>query len=385
MAINDLDILHSELPEVFEKGPIPPDLEKDWIIIGVDSPEKISDDLKKPEETEDLLPPSLERLRNKSNGPWLPNIPKVFPGGPMSSWDPDFFPPPDALAFYLPFHFYYSIWWGIYLTYEGIEWLTHFIMEKESNMLDWKDALLATQIFLYGHEVYHHKVECFATRLEVSHRVPLYKTSFFKYYKKSIQSPVPRDDFYWPNEEALACAYGFLKVKNIFREDKAKQKAVARALKSYIKDCPPCYGQALEYINPKDFKLGQCDFAEKNHHISFNKPQKNSSIWLVSPHAFSGIGRITSRVNFIVHRESPIFLRRRLHMRYIRYPDLRRKLEKISRCVFVCHGKRHEIWKSPKGNTFTIPRHPGDINRGLLRDIIRQAGLNMSVTEFLQA
>jgi hypothetical protein len=29
-------------------------------------------------------------------------------------------PPPDCLAFYLPFHYYHPIWWGVYLLFEGV-------------------------------------------------------------------------------------------------------------------------------------------------------------------------------------------------------------------------------------------------------------------------
>lgn len=43
----------------------------------------------------------------------------------------------------------------------------------------------------------------------------------------------------------------------------------------------------------------------------------------------------------------------------------------------------HEIWYNPQTHRrTTIPNHPGDLSRGTLRAIIRQAGL--TVDEFLE-
>lgn len=216
--------------------------------------------------------------------------------------------------------------------------------------------------------------------------MPLYKEGFQKVYKESVEYPEKCIKPYGPGEETLAEAYGLLKARNLFRQNKSKQRAVISALKSYIKKCPPCYSRGIEYINPGDFRIGQCDFAERNHIESIRKPTKNLKIWLVFPHAFSGIGRITSRVNYIVHKDSPISMRHQLHLRYIRYPELKRKLEKVANCIFVRQGKGgHEIWKGPDGKNFPVPRHSGELNnKSVLKSILKQAGLNMSVSEFLQ-
>jgi len=40
--------------------------------------------------------------------------------------------------------------------------------------------------------------------------------------------------------------------------------------------------------------------------------------------------------------------------------------------VFVCHGKKHDIYENPRTHEYTqIPRHP-DINEYTARDIIKK-------------
>jgi hypothetical protein len=48
-------------------------------------------------------------------------------------------------------------------------------------------------------------------------------------------------------------------------------------------------------------------------------------------------------------------------------------------------GGRHDTWRAKKGNKFQVPRHDDDLGYGLLAKIIKQAGVDMSVSEFLNA
>jgi predicted RNA binding protein YcfA (HicA-like mRNA interferase family) len=313
-------------------------------------------------------------------------MPTDFPGSPISSWIGDFLPPPDALAFYLPFHFFYPVWWGIYLTIEGVNSLGLYIFNRASGVLTFNEAILASQIFLYGHEAFHHNVESFATRLEISHRIPLYKSSFSKVYNDIITNPARCKEPYPPDEEALAGAYGYIKTKNVFKKDKQKQLAVTLALQMYFDDCPPCYSRALELLSINEFRDSRCDFAELNYRASFNSPSKDRSIWLVYPHAFSGIGRISSKINYVIHQNSPLARRGQLRIRYIRYRELAKKLQELAGCRIERKGKgSHVVWINPYGKKFIVPRHPGDLKMGTLKSICKQAGINMSVSEFLRA
>lgn len=119
--------------------------------------------------------------------------------------------------------------------------------------------------------------------------------------------------------------------------------------------------------------------------VPFKNRLNTPDIWTVFPHAFSGIGRITSRVNYIVSRHSPLVARQRLDLRFITYADLTRKLGERG-CSFIRQAKgSHEWWKGATGNGFSVPRHPGDLKKGTLAGIIKRAGLNISLDEFMRA
>jgi predicted RNA binding protein YcfA (HicA-like mRNA interferase family) len=133
------------------------------------------------------------------------------------------------------------------------------------------------------------------------------------------------------------------------------------------------------------FRDEQGRFAEANHNESLpTLPRRDPRLWTTFPHAFSSMARVTSRVNYIIHRGSPLVARRRLDLRYITYADLVRKLRRLAGCEFVRTGK-HEIWQNKDGVRFPIPRHPGDLRKGTLAKIIKQAGLGISVEQFIRA
>jgi len=60
-------------------------------------------------------------------------------------------------------------------------------------------------------------------------------------------------------------------------------------------------------------------------------------------------------------------------------------VRKLRRAGFVFDRQRrssHQIWRNPTTRArTTVPRHPGDLPKGTIAAIIRQAGL--SVDEFL--
>ena len=59
--------------------------------------------------------------------------------------------------------------------------------------------------FVFYHEKYHNIVETFATRLEISHRIPVYLDQVKKLYLSSPKNKLV-------HEEALAEAYGYLNI-----------------------------------------------------------------------------------------------------------------------------------------------------------------------------
>ena len=289
-------------------------------------------------------------------------------------------PPPDFLGFYLPFHHFFPVWWGVYLVAEGVEYLARFIAHRTEGELEWEECVAAARVFIYGHESFHHAVECFATRLEVTHRKPLYRTGFRNLYRSASGTD------HWM-EEALAGAHGVRKVQStLFRANKDKAYAARSALGDYLSRCPEGYRRAMDYFYDKPFLTARAEFAEECQVWALpHLPPKDPSVWNCFPHAFSGISRVNSRVNYVVRRDSALFTRINEQGYLLRYRDVEERLRQLAGCEQVRQNGSHVIWKKPDGGTFPVPRHPRDIAKGTLKKIISQAGLDLSVSQFVAA
>jgi len=168
MATEHIQVLADEFPSLFENLPIPENWEEEYIIFSAESPTE------DPLELGAFLDSPASFVQNETVSPALPIFSQSsFPGAPARSKGgaP---PPPDALAFYLPYHYFYPVWWGVYITVEGIILLAQELTRY--GVSSW-EATRAARLFLYGHESFHHRTEVFATRLELTHRRPLYRTS----------------------------------------------------------------------------------------------------------------------------------------------------------------------------------------------------------------
>lgn len=390
MSVDDISILREQLPEVFQDISLPQNWEEDWLIIPVDDPESVASVALSDYENSPVNDAYLDNIglelsdeKKESDVSRLPDFGENsrFPGAPYRQGSDGGMLPPDAYAFYLPFHHFYPNWWGIYLVLDRVHDLANYLRLHSCYELERNEAFQVARVFLYGHEAFHHIVESFATRLEVTHRSPLYKDGFNSLFKRHYGT----DEC---TEESLANAYAYRKVKSIlFKGQPKKRDASLRALKIFIEACPPGYRRGVEFVKEFSFSNERNKLAEANHRESLPAiPTVTSNLWRMSPHAFSGISRITSRVNYIVNRDSHISKRLGLNLRYLRYRDVSEKLRRLGGCVVVRQGSgSHEIWKAPNGTRFPVPRHPGEFHRGLLSKIIKQAGLQMPLSQFLQA
>lgn len=89
----------------------------------------------------------------------------------------------DFIAFYKPFHFNKK--WGIYLYVDKIRDVARSKWEQIR-----RDHPNLSQDYIYDlvyhktyfHEIYHHKIEMLATKLEFSFRAPIYGDKFYKFY-----------------------------------------------------------------------------------------------------------------------------------------------------------------------------------------------------------
>jgi hypothetical protein len=108
----EIDILVAELPEVFVFTTLPEEWDDQWIFLPIDIPDLAQDradqnaplDLSDTGVLSDNLISGLDSLPEDFSG--------SFPGGLRRETRNSIYPPPDAFAFYLPFHFFYPTWWA---------------------------------------------------------------------------------------------------------------------------------------------------------------------------------------------------------------------------------------------------------------------------------
>lgn len=131
--------------------------------------------------------PIADSLKDESNYPNAVELPHDDEGGYAFV---------DSYAWYCPFHFY-TIAYGIYIQPEGLTKVAsqlakciparhrHFVLVHRRLAI----PLLKRAAFFYFflHEMYHHKVESFSTRLEIIERQPRYVP-----YKHSVYEPARR-------------------------------------------------------------------------------------------------------------------------------------------------------------------------------------------------
>lgn len=388
MSIESLDALQTELPELFTSSKDPP-WNDEWAVIPIDNPESLDptdleDEFWGDDEGGDLW----EVWGSRFWEGYGIEFEDPFPGSLRNPTDrdfqgpnlgqPNFTLPPDCLAFYLPFHSYYPDWWGVYLIAEGVCDLASKLsfLTRHPRGLSRTLWVAAARHFLYRHESFHHSVECFATRLEVVQRTSLYRTKFDAVYQQTFGT----DECV---EEALANAYAIQHTVDATKElPQASQ--MLTAIDNYVRANPPGYRLGVQFSGRDEFRNERARFAELNHNTSFPTTKKtNCSIWHAAPHSFTGIGRITSRVNYLVNRKSRLGKRLRVDARFISHPKFTKRLRKDFGCSCLRQGKgSHEIWKGPTGRKAPIPRHVGDLHDKLARGILKQLGLTMTWDEF---
>jgi predicted RNA binding protein YcfA (HicA-like mRNA interferase family) len=390
MSVEHLDLLHEQLPELFAVKELPENWDDDLVVVSIPDVELIAESADamfgeaNASATYDAFDPP-EGLILDQVGPNYIDLSVQPPilseeiiqvlggthgGGPVLYTDRSKMPPPDCLAFYLPYHYYHPDWWGIYLTFEGVLWLAAEIIRRSGNGVNSRQAFEASRLFLYYHEAFHHKTECFSTRLELTHREAFYKKGFEQYFRQTF---LTKDCL----EEGLANAAALIETLK-----KTKNSKIDDALAGYVDESPPGYDQGNKLR--RVFRRMRCEFAEKNQRVCLaHLPFKDPEIWNTAPHLFDGIANIKSNVNYILSRRSP--LAARLPFRPCLPPrNLIKKLRDLVGLEKVREGSRHEVWKTAAGHIVEIPRHARDLGRGLLRNILHQAGVDMGLDEFLR-
>ena len=117
MSIQHLENLFDQLPELFQQRSLPSDWDENLIILPINDPEMVtvgevrrSDNLGEPEEADILELEATGLIAPDMSVPIMdPAIIEVLGGthsGAPIAYNPSFTPPPDCLAFYLPFHYF---------------------------------------------------------------------------------------------------------------------------------------------------------------------------------------------------------------------------------------------------------------------------------------
>jgi len=275
MSVEHLDILHEQLPELFATKKPPVEWDEDLIIVPVLDVEQITEAEPVELAEKEPLPDDPEGASLDHLGPEYINLREPSPvqspeiiqvlggahgGSPVQYTDRSRMPPPECLAFYLPFHYYYPEWWGVYLLYEGVLWLAGEIMRRSGNQVGRRQAFEAARLFLYYHEAFHHKTECFAIRLELAHRQAFYKAGFEQHYRATFGTTDC-----W--EEGLSNATALKETWKKLRNSKADE-----ALAGYVAECPPGYDHGNKFR--RIFGKACCEFAERNHHVCLPRTQR---------------------------------------------------------------------------------------------------------------
>ena len=161
-------------------------------------------------------------------------------------------PPPisvDALAWYAPIH-RFGLSWGIYIYESSIidiagqigTYLKPGVILRPG--ITQQLSRMALSI-LYLHEAFHHKIESFATRLEVVKRQKV----FLPYQQNVYQKLLGTDELM---EEALACAEMYMRLKEkTYRRgiSDSVYEATIAMLDAWIPTLPPGYRMAETILN----------------------------------------------------------------------------------------------------------------------------------------
>lgn len=211
-------------------------------------------------------------------------------------------PPPgmdvDVLAWYLPFH-RFGFDWGIYIRESEIIRLAAHIRQRIPSPfhLDNRNvqSLLRMGLsVLYLHEAFHHKVESFATRLEMSRLRPVYLP-----YSDQISIPARGTDDHL--EEAVACAEMLSRLTEATYKrgvPKTIFDATKLFLAEWIPTLPPGYRRGLEVMN----QVGPSACMELQSQISEAQvtPMQDPADWEVASQMMRGLFNRNTVIHVLV-------------------------------------------------------------------------------------
>jgi predicted RNA binding protein YcfA (HicA-like mRNA interferase family) len=209
-------------------------------------------------------------------------------------------PPPgtvDALAWYLPLH-YYGPDWGIFIKEIEVIRIAGLIKQRlGGGRPDWIETQELCRVALsalYLHEAFHHKIESFAIRLEISRLSPVY----IQYDENVFKALLGTDGVL---EEAIACS----EMHTRLRKEKSfhgnvryhVKTAALRFLEEWIPTLPPGYRRGLDRRLPDELGVLMSQVAHGNPH-----PSQNPNDWAVASQMIRGL----FNKNLVAHVVVPV-------------------------------------------------------------------------------
>ncbi len=330
---------------------------------------------------EDLIyrprPVVLDRLRDRISG--------LFPGGPSGvrgAREHGFVPPPDALAFYLPFHSYPKHW-GIYLIDVGVASLAMdlgLILRSQGHTFAPYETSRIAHAYLFHHEAYHCAVESLALRCELPMRKPAYRTGLRKIYMRPW---IPGA----PHEETLATAYGLRKVRDEMKLPKPKLVAAVRALEQYMLWCPPEYAAGVNYVKDVAFDEFEQKFIEEAINACHGKAAVlDPTSWSLGTYMLTPLIQRNRKYSWICDRNA--FKLSKLAVFYSRRSDIIRCLERVAGVRSESGGRHlHLVREFAKDGSIRSRRTQvpsGEVQDGTLSGMLKNLDLGMNVHTFRQ-
>ena len=212
-------------------------------------------------------------------------------------------PPPadvDAFAWYLPIHFY-GPEWGIYLREDAIEMFAGYIWDRLPNatgsLQEIREVWRAAAYTLYLHEAFHHKVESFAIRLEITRM----RRTYIPYFDRVYRPAHGTDD---QLEEIIATHQMYQRLKEKTYRAKLSgrvHRATLRFLEDFIPTLPPSYRLGLSKhagrrLNELCSQISEASLT----------PAQPPSDWNLTPNITRSIFNKTSVVYILIPRESTL-------------------------------------------------------------------------------
>lgn len=291
-------------------------------------------------------------------------------------------PPPDvfdALAWYLPIH-YFGMSWGIYIREDAVLDLAACILRKlppprRGALPAVFGAVRSALGVLFLHEVFHHKIESFATRLEVVERQRRYCP-----YTDGVYRPLAKSGSDDLLEEALAVAESArrLRREQVYRRGIPDdvQVAAAQMLADWFPTLPPGYRMGPKFDGDPEFADARnrlsCEVHEARQH-----PLRRTEEWDLMPLGHGGLFNCKTATHVLVPvGTTPIipWFDRAPRPLVVSTKDMLKALRADGYEVVPGGKGSHIKLKKPGEPTLHLPANREALSPGVLRNVANALG-----------